>query len=257
MIDIHNHILPGIDDGAKTEQDSIEMAKVAIEQGIHTVVATPHHKNGKYENTKDDILKHVSVLNELFKEQDIPLTVLPGQEVRIYGEVLEDIEKDEILTVNHTKHILIEFPFDKVPYFTEQLLYDIQVAGYVPVIVHPERNAELRQNHQRMYDLVLKGALTQVTAGSLLGHFGKEVEQFSHYLIQSNLTHLLASDAHNVTSRSFYLKEVYDLVRKKYGIETYYMFEENSNLLIDNMNLNRFEPMPIRKKRRGIFGFSR
>src|SRR5690625_4808951 len=229
------------------------MAKVAVEQGIHTVVATPHHKNGRYENTKDNIMKHVAVLNELFRERDIPLTVLAGQEVRIYGEILEDIENEEILTINDTKHILIEFPFDTVPYFAEQLIYDLQVAGYIPVIAHPERNAELRENHKRMYDLVLKGALTQVTASSLLGQFGKEVEQFSHSLIQTNLTHFLASDAHNITSRTFYLKDVYDLVKKRYGVDTYYMFLENSNLLIDNMNLNRFEPMPIRKRRRGIF----
>jgi len=256
LIDIHNHILPGIDDGPKTEQDSIAMAKYAVDQGIHTVVATPHHKNGRFNNKKEEILKYVSVLNELFKSKNIPLTVLVGQEVRIYGDILEDIDKNEILTVNHSKYLLIELPFDEVPYYTEKLLYDIQLAGYIPVIVHPERNAELRRDYRKMYDLVLKGSLTQLTAGSILGHFGKEIEQFSHNLIQANLTHLIASDAHDVISRPFELQEAYALVKQQYGLDTYYMFLENSNLLIDNMNLNRYEPMPIRKKRKWLFGRS-
>lgn len=254
MIDIHSHILPGIDDGAVTEEDSIAMAKAATEQGITEIVATPHHKNRTYDNYKTDIKKHVSVLNELLESQQIPLTVLPGQEVRIYGEVVEDFEKGDIQTINDSKYILIEFPSDSVPLYTEQLFYDLQVAGLRPVIAHPERNRELLRNHTKMYELIRGGALAQLTAASVVGKFGKIIEQYSHQLIEANLAHFIASDAHNTTTRGFVLHEALELVKKNYGVETYYMFIENSNLLIDNMNVNRFEPTQIRTKRKKLFG---
>ena len=253
MIDIHSHILPGVDDGAKTEDDSIAMAQAAVDEGITTIVASPHHKNRNYENTKDDIITHVSVLNDLLEARNIPLQVAVGQEVRIYGEMIDDYKKGDIQTVNDSSYILIEFPFDSVPHYTEQLLYDLQVEGLRPVIVHPERNRELLENHQRMYELVRNGAITQITAASLVGKFGKQMEQFSHQLIKANLTHLIASDAHNTTTRGFHLQEAYDLVRKQYGVDTYYMLMENSHLIIDNMNVNRMEPTPIRKRRK-LFG---
>src|SRR5699024_2014064 len=143
---IHSHILPGIDDGAKTEQDSIEMAKAAVEEGITKIVATPHHKNRSYDNYKDEIIHHISVLNDLITANNLPLTIIPGQEVRIYGEILEDFENGEILPVNHTKYVLIEFPTSAVPQYADKLFYDMQLAGLVPVIVHPERNRELLEN---------------------------------------------------------------------------------------------------------------
>lgn len=255
MIDIHSHILPGIDDGAATEQDSIDMARSAYAEGITTIVASPHHMNGKYENRKAAIQQYVEVLNNLLTANQIPVNIIAGQEVRIYGELLEDMEKDEILTVNNSKYLLLEFPFDTVPLYAEQMIYDLQLKGIIPIIVHPERNRELRSNHQRMYDMVMKGALTQVTASSLLGVFGKEAETFSHQLIEHNLTHFIASDAHNVTTRGFEIGTAYDIIMKEYGMETYYMLEENSHLVIDNLNVNRYEPMMIRKKKKGLFNW--
>ena len=253
MIDIHSHILPGVDDGAVTEQDSLAMAKAAVEEGITKIVASPHHKNRTYDNYKDDIRKLVSVLNDLLASEKVPLEILVGQEVRIYGELVEDYEQGDIQTINDSKYILIEFPFDAVPNYAEQLLYDIQRAGLIPVVVHPERNRELIENHQRMYELVRNGALTQVTAASVIGGFGKKIAQFTHQLIEANLTHFIASDAHNTTTRTFHLREAYESVREQYGVDTYYMLMENSHLLIDNMNVNRFEPRAIRTRRR-LFG---
>lgn len=253
MIDIHSHILPGIDDGAKTEEDSLAMAREAVLNGITTIVASPHHKNRTYENYKTDIMNHVSILNDLFAAHQLPLDVIAGQEVRIYGEILEDLEKGEILPVNQSKYILIEFPSDNVPHYTERLFYDMQVAGYIPVIVHPERNRELLTNHTKMYELIRNGALSQVTAGSVNGTFGKTIQAFTHQLIAANLTHLIATDAHNTTTRAFNLHEAYEAVKQQYGVETYYMFQENAHLLIDNMNLNRFEPKQTKKKKK-LFG---
>src|SRR5690625_7733071 len=100
MIDIHTHILPGIDDGAKNEQASIDMAKAAIEEGITHIVASPHHRNNTFDNYRDEIRTSVTVLNELFKSQGLDVTIVPGQEVRIYGDILIDMEKGDLQTVN-------------------------------------------------------------------------------------------------------------------------------------------------------------
>lgn len=254
MIDIHSHILPGVDDGAQTEEESIALAKAAIEEGITTLVATPHHKNRHFDNYKNEIILQVSVLNDLLIAHDLDLNILPGQEIRIYGEILEDYEAEDILTVDETKYILIEFPFESVPQYVHQLFYDMQLKGLIPVIVHPERNQELLENPLKMYELIRNGALSQVTAASLTGEFGKQAEQYSRTLIEDNLTHFIASDAHNTTTRPFRLREAYDIIRKEYGIEMYYHFLENSELLVENMNVNRQEPAKPQKKRKKLFG---
>lgn len=255
MIDIHNHIIPGVDDGAQTEQDSIRLAEQAVAQGIHTVVATPHHKNRHFDNYKLEIETSVELLNELLKSKSIPLDILVGQEVRVYGDIVDDFKNGEIATVNHSQYILLEFPFKDVPYYADQLLYDIQIAGLNPVIVHPERNDELCNHPDRLYDFVVKGALTQVTAGSFFGDYGEAAQKMSYRMVEHNLTHLIASDAHHTEKRPFQLKQAYDLIKSEYGIETYSFFLENAQLLVDDMTLNQFEPIKPGSKSRKKKGF--
>lgn len=252
MIDIHCHILPGIDDGAQTIYDSLDMAKQAVSQGIDTIIATPHHMNGKYENRKTDIVSKVDELNARLKEEQIDLTILPGQENRIYGEILEDFEKGEIQTLAGSSYLFIEFPSGHVPRYAETLLYEIQVKGLMPIIVHPERNAELIQHPDRLYEMVNNGAATQITAASLIGAFGKKIKKFSEQLIEANLTHFLASDSHNVTTRSFKMEEAVDEVTKKYGADMLYFFTENAELLVSGQNIYREVPQPVRQKK--LFG---
>ncbi|GLB58991.1 tyrosine-protein phosphatase [Cytobacillus sp. NCCP-133] len=254
MIDIHCHILPGIDDGAKHMSETIGMAKKAVEEGIHTIIATPHHKNGKYENTKTDIIQMVREANAAIQGEGIPLKLLAGQETRIYGEYLEDYQKDELLPLAESQYVFIELPSGHVPRYTEQLLFDIQMKELVPIIVHPERNSELIERPDRLYQLVKKGALTQVTAGSLCGYFGKKIKSFSHQLIEANLTHFIASDAHNLKSRSFMMAEAIDLVDSKFGDDMVYLFTENAELLVNGRNVMKEIPERVkRKKFLGLF----
>lgn len=249
MIDIHCHILPGIDDGAETLTDSLAMAQAAAQQGIHTIVATPHHRNGKYENMKQAISRYTDDLNAQLKDEGIPVTILPGQETRINGDMISDIEKDELAPLNGTKYLFVEFASNHVPRYAKQMLFDIQVAGYIPVIVHPERNSAIIQHPSMLYEFVQKGALTQVTAASLAGKFGKNIQKFSHQLVEANLTHFLASDAHNTTTRGFVMDEAFQELSDQHGNDMTFMFMENAQLLLDGLNVNKDEPQPIRKKK--------
>ncbi|WP_347321049.1 CpsB/CapC family capsule biosynthesis tyrosine phosphatase [Rossellomorea sp. RS05] len=255
MIDIHSHILPGIDDGAQSYIDSIVLAKKAVSEGIHTILATPHHRNGKYENVRTDILHRVDELNKTLKEERVDLKVLPGQETRIYGEMVEDYRKGELLTLNQVSHYLfVEFPSNAIPGYAERLFYDLQNEGLVPVIVHPERNAEIMERPDKLYTLVKNGAITQVTAASLTGYFGKNIQRLSKQMIEANLTHFIASDAHNVKNRTFKMAEAMDTIEKQYGIDMIYYFTENAELLIDGKNIYREIPERIKKKKfLGIF----
>lgn len=250
MIDLHCHILPSKDDGPKSFEESIKMAEKAVSEGILTVVATPHHKNEKYLNEKSRIIESVNQLKRLLIEKEIPLEILPGQEPRIYGELLEDYRSDKILTLNNNhKYLLVELPSNQVPQYTDKLLYDIQTEGIIPVIVHPERNSRFIQDPNILYEFVNRGAITQVTASSLTGHFGKKIKKFAYELVENNLTHVIASDAHNLSGRDFRMKETFELVEKEWGREHLYIFNENANAIVNGKSCIKLQPELIKKKR--------
>ena len=253
MIDLHCHILANIDDGSQSDEMSLAMARKAVSEGITQIVATPHHQNGRYVNEKDLIVKKVNDLNELLVKEDVPLTVLPGQENRIYGKILEDYQDSKILTLNDTgKYIFIELPSSQVPYYTERLLFDIQSKGIVPIIVHPERNSRLIEEPELLYNLISKGALAQVTASSVTGRFGKKIKKFSHQLIDANLIHFVSSDAHNLDGRSFHMQEALESIEKENGTEMIYAFLENAEYVIKGQMC--FKEPPERVKRKKILG---
>jgi protein-tyrosine phosphatase len=252
LVDIHCHILPGIDDGAKNINDSIIMAKEAVKEGIHSIIATPH-LNSQYDNRKPLIVEKVAELNKKLKETEIDLEILPGQEPRIFGEILEDFAKNEIQTLNNSQYLFIEFPSNHVPRYAEKLLFDIQVKGLTPVIVHPERNSEIIERPEVLYRFVEKGALTQVTASSLCGYFGKKIKNFSIQLVEANLTHFIASDAHNVMNRTFKMAEAFDFIESEFGMDYVYLFKENAELLVNGKNVIKEMPVPIKKKKKFLF----
>ncbi|WP_281974568.1 tyrosine-protein phosphatase [Halobacillus litoralis] len=255
MIDIHSHILPGVDDGAQAIEESIKMAEAAVADGIETIVATPHHKNGSYDNFKHNVLLQVEELNRTFQERNVRLEVLPGQETRIYGEMIGGLEKEEILAINNnTNYVFVEFPSNAVPRYATQLFFDLQVAGYQPIIVHPERNKQLIGDPDLLYSFVKRGSFTQLTAGSVCGHFGKKIKKFSEQLIEANLAHLIATDAHNDSTRGFCLTEAYSEIRSNFGLDYVYMFSENAEDVVAGDVLAAEPPEHVKKgKILGIF----
>ena len=141
MIDLHCHILPGIDDGAKTMTDALAMAEAAVESGITHILCTPHHRNGKYLNPKYEVIQAVADLQARLDEEGIPLTMFEGQEIRVTGELLTDRESGQLLgTDTEDRYLLMEFPSIEIPYFAESLFLTLIGEGVTPVIVHPERN---------------------------------------------------------------------------------------------------------------------
>lgn len=256
MIDLHCHILPGVDDGAKNWEMSLEMAQTAVDEGITHILATPHHMNRHWMNPKAEVLELVDELQTKIDQKNIPLTIFPGQEVRLHGEILENIQNDDICFIDEfNQYVLIEFPTPEIPVYTERLFYELQSAGITPVIVHPERNHAILKDPNLLYDFVSRDILAQVTAASYLGYFGKEIEKLSHQLIDANLVHFIASDAHNVTSRGFYMREAYEKLKKEFGLEKVQAFDQVTRDLVNGDRISTLEPKKVQRNKRffGLF----
>ncbi|MCY8939253.1 tyrosine-protein phosphatase [Peribacillus frigoritolerans] len=254
MIDIHCHIIPGVDDGSADMKESLNMARKAVEAGITHIFATPHHLNEKYVNVKSDIIDRSGRLNESLQQENIPLTIHLGQEVRIHRDIFSSLEKEEILTLDDNgTYMLLELPSGNVPTYTQDLIYELQLKGIKPIIVHPERNKELIENHKLLYELVQEGALTQLTSGSIIGNFGKSIQSFSKKIIEHNLAHFIATDAHNIGSRGFTLLQAYETITKTYGVQRTFYFKENAEQILKDRSPTVEKPLPFKKKILGIF----
>ncbi|MCL2559933.1 MAG: hypothetical protein FWE07_05540 [Turicibacter sp.] len=253
MIDIHSHVLPGVDDGAKSEMGSLMMLEAAATEGIHTVVATPHY-NRNYTIQRPEVLERVQRLQSLVDERELAVRVLPGQEVRVYAELLADVAAGKVLTVADAgKYLLVEFPFGNIPSYAEKLLADLKVAGMTPIIAHPERNKEIAANPGRLYDFVAKGALTQLTASSIAGFSGQKLQGLSQELIAHHLVHTIATDAHNNSIRSYSLKKAYEEIEKSCGERYTQYFKENARLIIEGKEVVSKQPKPMGNRKKSAF----
>lgn len=225
MVDIHCHILPGLDDGPATIADSLEMAKAAIADGITHVVATPH-SNDKYVFEPELIRARRDELQELAGDK---LTLATGCDFHMSFENLRAMhEHPARFTLNQKNYLLVEFADFVIPPAVDAVLQEMLVGGITPVITHPERNPVLRSRPQRLAEWVKKGCFVQVTALSLLGRFGHSAQAAAEKWLDEDSVHFIASDAHNLTSRPLKLKEAAEAVTKRKGKEVAdALFREN------------------------------
>lgn len=254
MVDIHCHILPKLDDGPKQQLDFLAMAKAAVQNGISHIYATPHHRNGQYENTKLQILDSVAQANHLLQQENIPLVLHPGQELRIHRELFHSLEMGEVLTLDYDgKYLLLELPSGEVPKYTREIVYELLIRGIQPIIVHPERNRCFTKSPNLLFELVQEGALTQLTSGSIIGQFGKKIKAFAERIIEHQLAHFVATDAHNTHARGFTLYEAYETISRKSGISVTSFLKENAKLLLAKEEVKRAQRISFRKKVLGVF----
>lgn len=197
MIDLHTHILPHLDDGAQSLEDSLDMAKVAWEDGVRTIVATPHGAELARAWTLAEAEAMVDELQRGLERLQIPIKVLPGLENFIEPQLAHRLEDGHALTLNGSRYCLLELPLQQYPLYTEEALFQLQLRGFVPVLAHPERNSAIQRDHTLLERLVERGMLAQVTVASLLGHYGASAKKSAEAFIERNLVHIIASDAHS------------------------------------------------------------
>jgi protein-tyrosine phosphatase len=202
VIDIHTHILAGLDDGPKTWEESLEMCRIALRDGVRTMVATPHITPVVYENRTDTIRPKVETLRALLKEQDIALDIRMGSEVWVDFDLLSEVGKGTIpLPGAGGRVLLLHFPFQLIPPNSQQVIINLKVKGITPIITHPERHLRIQEDPNLLYELISAGALSQITAMSLTGGFGEKARRSALHLLQLNLAHIIASDAHSARGR--------------------------------------------------------
>ncbi len=250
MIDLHTHLLPDWDDGAKDWEEAASMARVAEQDGIAMIGLTPHvFRLTKYGDNLELLEQKITNSGE---GDANPGKFYRGAEVYITDKIVENIKKNN-LTVNNSCYVFVEFPADSVTAGVKDLFYQIMLGGYVPIVSHPERNIVFGRQPGLLCDLVNMGAVAQVTAKSILGEFGHEAREVAEVLLKHNLVHIIASDAHDPENRPPRLRRAVERAAKIVGEEkALAMVTEIPQAILDNRVVPDYgEPInPEEKKKR-------
>jgi len=229
MIDLHCHILPGVDDGAHSLTESCEMARVAAADGIRKIVATPHTCNGIHRNIRADIIRGVEELNEAISQCAIPLEVIPGAEVELTSGLSSKLRQGEACTINDSRYVLLEFPevfeLDKI----KDEVFGLRMNGFIPILAHPERHTKFQLEFDCLREFIELGALCQITGASLTGGFGRSVKFAAEKMVLFGLAHIIASDSHASNWREPVLSAALNKAAKLLGSEP-----QARRLIVDN-----------------------
>lgn len=252
MIDIHTHILYGIDDGARSLEELLQMAAQAAQQDISRIIATPHHADGRHWNPGIKIRQLVESANAELRAAQIPTLIYPGQEVRLYRDLLQDLQDSKVLTLNDSRYLLLELPSSRIPNETFDVLHELSLLGIIPIIAHPERHSEIAADLDKMDKLIQAGALGQVTSHSLSGKFGRKVRQIALEMCKRNLVHFIATDAHRYDTRNMDLRSAFDIVLESLGQDYHDYYLANARAVWDDEPIDVW-PVMEQKRRRFLF----
>jgi protein-tyrosine phosphatase len=204
VIDLHCHYLPGIDDGAQTLEESLELARAAVQAGITAAVMTPHVHPGRYENTASSIRQLCAAFQQVLRYKQIPLQVYPGGEVRMSSDMMRMVDQEEIPFLGELdgyRIMLLEFPHSHLVFGAEKLMTWLLARRIRPLIAHPERNKEVMRNVAKLQPFVEMGAMLQLTGASIVGQFGKPALQCARDIIDREWASVVATDSHNLRHR--------------------------------------------------------
>lgn len=219
MIDLHCHILPGIDDGAQDVAVSIAMAQASVEQGVTVLACTPHILPGLYHNSGPAIREATQNLQVVLDREGIPLRLVPGADVHMAPDFINGIRSGRLLSLADSRYILVEPPHHTAPPQLEEFFFALVVAGYVPILTHPERLSWVPSRYAMVKKLVDAGVWMQITAGSFTGAFGRNALYWAQRMLDEGCVHLLASDAHDAERRPPNLAVAREIVAKRVGAE--------------------------------------
>jgi protein-tyrosine phosphatase len=248
LIDLHCHLLPGIDDGSKDLAMSLAMARMASADGISTIACTPHILPGIYDNSGPAIRKAVARLAESIAKAGIPISLVTGADVHIACDLAVQLRNDRALTLNGSRYLLLEPPHHVLPPRLEDLIFGLQTAGYVPILTHPERLSWLEGHYDLVGRLVSSSVLMQITAGSVMGRFGRRPCYWAERMLDEGLCHLLATDAHDTEQRAPRMAEARDFVAQRLGDdEAINLVLGRPQGILNNLSPAELPPLPRAK----------
>ena len=246
MLDLHCHILPGIDDGATDLDMALQMARIAADDGIHTIACTPHIYPGMYDNNADGIRAAIAAFQAELDHRGIPLRLVEGADVHLDLDLVGGIRAGRVPTLARSRYLLLEPPHHVAPPRFEDTVFQLMVAGYVPVITHPERLSWIEGHYGVFQRLVKGGAWMQITAGSTTGRFGKRPRYWADRMLDERLVHILATDAHHPRRRPPLLAEGRDAAARRVGEqEATNMVLTRPQGIVDNVEPGALSPLPV------------
>ncbi len=248
MIDLHCHMLPGIDDGAPNLEVALAMARAAVKDGIKTTACTPHIYPGLYENSQSLIAKAIADFELELIRHNIPLNLTIGADTHLVPDLLLGIQQGRIPTLAHSRFLLLEPPHHVAPPRFEESVFQLLAAGIVPVITHPERLTWIETHYSKMASLVNAGAWMQITSGSLTGRFGRRPKYWAERMVDERLVHILATDSHHIDKRPPFLAEGRDAAAQRCGeAEARNMVEVRPRAILDDLPKAEIPPLPERE----------
>jgi len=219
MIDLHCHILPGLDDGAADLAVSLEMARALVADGVSVVACTPHILPGLYHNCGPVIRDATAKLQQALDDQGVPLTLVTGADNHVVPDFVAGLRSGHLLSLRDTRYVLVEPPHHVAPVRLDDLFFEVLGAGFVPILTHPERLSWIEADYARIVRLGAAGVWMQITAGSLAGNFGRRAQYWAQRMLEEGAVHILATDAHDAERRPPNLSEGRDLAAKRIGAD--------------------------------------
>lgn len=249
MYDIHNHLVVGVDDGCKDMETALELLRLAQKEGIQGIITTPHYMNeGRYRLQRNEILPHFELLQQKAKEAGITIDLYLGNEIYCSNSSVSLLEQGKISSMNGSRYVLVEFSFMKYKQEYDEYLYNLALAGHKIIIAHVERYAFVREQPEMVYNWIQKGYYCQMNQDSITGKNGPAIQQLSFDLLEANQIHFVCSDAHRL-GRIVTLKDAYDIVEKRYGLERAKdLFANNPLAVIEDRPIELVKPSKLRMK---------
>ena len=243
MIDVHSHILPNIDDGSRSIDETFNLIKEAKEAGFEGIICTSHYMENYYETDRPEREVWINAIHENLKNKNIEMNLYLGNEIYMSDNIIKLLEDGKATTMNDTSYVLFELPLNVEPMNLYDMVYEMQQYKIVPILAHPERYSFVQKEPEIVYDLIQKGVLMQSNYGSILGRYGEKAELISRKLLENNMVHFLGSDVHKPNTIYPRIGEALDIIKELVGREK---LEElttiNPKLVLENRRIDIDEP---------------
>lgn len=248
MIDIHCHILPGIDDGARNVEETIDMIKEAYRGGCRAICSTSHYMEGSYEADSDQRKEIIARIEEVLKQEKIEMPIYIGAEAYVSTEIPVLIKHDIIPTLNHSRYLLFELPMNTNILYLDDVVFSLLSENIIPIMAHPERYTCVQENPNLLLEWIDKGILFQMNIGSLSGIYGKTVKKTALKLIKANMIHFLATDAHRHHSIYADLPQMMENAEKIMGTKKLKKLTQDNPLrVVKNEEIEIENPIKIKR----------